>query len=217
MIEQIARIEVPGAGPEAYAVLGGVPQALVRPGERMILGFGAADPGLARQQLRRRGLEVDGETVLVGGMPVAILALTDQPECDLTLDHVVVHTSDAERAVADFGGRLGLDLRLDRHAAQWSARMLFFRCGPAVVEVVQPTGDAPHDGPDALWGVAWRTPDLDATVRRLAAGGIAASPVRAGRKPGSRVCSLRERRLGLPTLLIEHTDRSSADRPGDGR
>ncbi len=30
------------------------------------------------------------------------------------LDHVVVRTPNADRAVANFGGRLGLDLRLDR-------------------------------------------------------------------------------------------------------
>ena len=39
-----------------------------------------------------------------------------------------------ERAVANWGGRLGLDLRLDRSNEAWGARQLFFRCGSAVVE-----------------------------------------------------------------------------------
>ncbi len=51
------------------------------------------------------------------------------------LDHIVVHTTNPERAVALYGGRLGLDLRLDRSNEQWGARQLFFRCGGAVVEV----------------------------------------------------------------------------------
>ena len=43
------------------------------------------------------------------------------------LDHVVIRTRNPDRALALFGGRLGLDLRLDRTNAAWGTRVLFFR------------------------------------------------------------------------------------------
>jgi catechol 2,3-dioxygenase-like lactoylglutathione lyase family enzyme len=44
------------------------------------------------------------------------------------MDHVVVSTSDPERAAALYGARLGLDMALDRSHPDWG-RLMFFRCG----------------------------------------------------------------------------------------
>ncbi len=119
------------------------------------------------------------------------------------LDHIVVQTRDAERAVALYGGRLGLDLRLDRANAQWGARQLFFRCGGAVVEIGASLKEAPAgDAKDRFGGLAWRVKDADAAQARIAAAGIDVSEVRGGRKPGTRVFTVRKGTGGVPTVML---------------
>ena len=51
------------------------------------------------------------------------------------LDHVVISTEDPERAAALYGARLGLDMALDRSHQDWG-RLMFFRCGDLIVEIV---------------------------------------------------------------------------------
>jgi len=118
------------------------------------------------------------------------------------LDHVVVRSPNPERAVALYGGRLGLDLRLDRSNPDWGSRLLFFRCGDLVVEVVHDLKAGVSDGPDDLWGVSWRTPDLDAMHARLTAAGVAVSENRAGRRPGTRVFTIHDKAARVPTLVL---------------
>jgi len=61
---------------------------------------------------------------------------------------------------------------------------------------------------DKLWGLSWRVADIDATRERLIAAGIEASEVRVGRKPGTRVMSLRSGTCGIHTLLLERTPKA---------
>ncbi len=56
-----------------------------------------------------------------------------------SMDHVVVSTSDPERAAALYGARLGLDMALDRSHPEWG-RLMFFRCGDLIVEVAHRPG-----------------------------------------------------------------------------
>jgi catechol 2,3-dioxygenase-like lactoylglutathione lyase family enzyme len=122
------------------------------------------------------------------------------------MDHVVVSTADPERAAALFGARLGLDMALDRSHPDWG-QLMFFRCGDLIVEVVHRPGkdiDAKHD---RLWGLSWRVADADATRARLASAGVDVSEVRTGRKPGTRVLTVRNSTCGIPTLLVERTAR----------
>ena len=124
------------------------------------------------------------------------------------LDHVVIATADPERAAALYGARLGLDMALDRSHPDWG-RLMFFRCGDLIVEVVHRPKDATADRThDRLWGLSWRVADIDATSARLVAAGIDVSEVRAGRKPGTRVMSVRSGTCGIPTLLVERTARA---------
>lgn len=120
------------------------------------------------------------------------------------LDHVVISTQDPERAAALYGARLGLDMALDRSHQDWG-RLMFFRCGDLIVEVVQRPVAGADRSHDKLWGLSWRVADADATRARLVAAGIDVSEVRAGRKPGTRVISVRTGTCGVHTLLIERT------------
>jgi catechol 2,3-dioxygenase-like lactoylglutathione lyase family enzyme len=124
------------------------------------------------------------------------------------LDHVVIATADPERAAALYGARLGLDMALDRSHPDWG-RLMFFRCGDLIVEIVQRPGkDAITDqAHDRLWGLSWRVADLDATRERLASSGVDVSDVRTGRKPGTRVLTVRNGTCGIPTLLVERSAR----------
>jgi catechol 2,3-dioxygenase-like lactoylglutathione lyase family enzyme len=118
------------------------------------------------------------------------------------LDHVVVATADPERAAALYGARLGLDMRLDRSHPDWG-RLMFFRCGDMIVEVVHRPGKDVDIGRDRLWGLSWRVADIDAARARLIAAGLDVSDARSGRKSGTRVATIRSGTLGIPTLMIE--------------
>jgi catechol 2,3-dioxygenase-like lactoylglutathione lyase family enzyme len=113
------------------------------------------------------------------------------------LDHIVLRTPDPERAAALYGARLGLDMRLDREVM--GRRLMFFRCGDAVVEVI-------HDDSlarDTLWGISWRVFNADAERERLHDAGLDVSEVRAGMKPGTRVFTVRDKTCGVPTLMVQ--------------
>ncbi|WOH49034.1 VOC family protein [Bradyrhizobium sp. sBnM-33] len=122
------------------------------------------------------------------------------------MDHVVVSTSDPERAAALYGARLGLDMALDRSHPDWG-RLMFFRCGDLIVEVTHRPGketDMSQDKlQDKLRGLCWRVADIDATHARLVQAGVDVSEVRTGRKPGTRVMTVRNGTCGVPTLLVQ--------------
>ena len=120
------------------------------------------------------------------------------------MDHVVVATADPERAAALYGARLGLDMALDRSHPDWG-RLMFFRCGDLIVEVAHKAGKekAAETAPDRLRGLCWRVIDIDATHARLVADGVEVSEVRTGRKPGTRVMTVRSGTCGVPTLIVQ--------------
>jgi catechol 2,3-dioxygenase-like lactoylglutathione lyase family enzyme len=162
----------------------------------------------------RRGLAVAERTegavmfapASTGGVQVALMGFPRPPSQagDIpALDHVVVRTANIDRAVANFGGRLGLDLRLDRANEAWGARQLFFRCGEAVLEFGASLKHPPSEAPDSFGGLAWRVPDPHAVHARLAAAGFDVSEIRKGRKPGTHVFTVRNAPGGVPTLMIQ--------------
>lgn len=118
------------------------------------------------------------------------------------LDHAVIATAEPEAAAALYGARLGLDMALDRSHPEWG-RLMFFRCGDLVVEVTHRPGKHSGATRDRLAGLCWRAADIDATHARLVAAGVDMSEVRPGRKPGTRVATVRSHHCGVPTLLIQ--------------
>jgi catechol 2,3-dioxygenase-like lactoylglutathione lyase family enzyme len=194
-----------------------VAQFMDEAGEGMWLAaFGVSDVAAATRLFERRGLQAEamGELTRVhiaglrfvlwpqGERPLSA-PLAPEPEAVGAMDHFVIQTPDAERAVANYAGRLGLDLRLDRANPRFGVRQLWFRCGDVVAEVATRLGAPAGEGPDRFGGLAWRVTDPDAAQSRLATAGFDVSEVREGRKPGTRVFTVRNAPGGVPTLMIQ--------------
>jgi catechol 2,3-dioxygenase-like lactoylglutathione lyase family enzyme len=182
------------------------------------MAFATSSLDKAARLLERRGVattkgaRLELSTAASHGVPIALVErgsvpapspVTDDEAASISaLDHVVVRTPNPERAIAFYAGRLGLDLRLDRSNPAWGARLLFFRCGDLVVEIVHDLDKGVSDGPDQLWGLSWRTPDIAKANARLKAAGIDVSEPRDGRRPGSQVFTVKSHTEGVPTIVI---------------
>jgi catechol 2,3-dioxygenase-like lactoylglutathione lyase family enzyme len=164
------------------------------------------------------GHRIDLDPAATFGVPISLVATAtplahharQSDDAAVTgLDHVVIRTTHPNRAAALYGARLGLDMRLDRTEPKWGSRLMFFRCGDLIVEIVHDLADEPSAAPDKLWGLSWRVKNADAAHARLKASGFDISEVRTGRKPGTRVFTVRNNTLGIPTLIVEPARRSS--------
>lgn len=155
------------------------------------------------------------------GLPIELVSREQGPEvaspseetslaaCDpeariRALDHVVVFSPDVEATRDFYADGLGLRLALDRSFEERGVRLLFFRVGGTTIEIGSRLGvEARPDRPDRFGGLAWQVVDIDAIRARLASDGFDVSGIRDGHKPGTRVCTVRDRVHGVPTLLIE--------------
>lgn len=125
-----------------------------------------------------------------------------------SLDHIVINTPNPDRAGTLYGTRLGLDLVLDRTAPQWNTRFLFFRVGGLTVEIINRLNETEDPaGPDAIFGLTWTVDDIEAAHERLDEAGFTLSEIRKGRKPGTRIFTVRDGTMNVPTLFIDHTAR----------
>jgi catechol 2,3-dioxygenase-like lactoylglutathione lyase family enzyme len=191
-----------------------------------LIAFHADDFDADAKLCERRGLAVSERTeravrfdpATTGGVQVALMNF---PPIAPTakghvagLDHVVVRTANVDRAVANFGGRLGLDLRLDRANAAWGARQLFFKAGEAIVEfgasLKHPASPESFGAPDSFGGLAWRVTDADAAQAAIAAAGFDVSEVRTGRKPGTKTFTVRDAPGGVPSIMIQQSPQMEA-------
>ena len=120
---------------------------------------------------------------------------------DLSVDHIVLRTEDAQACIDLFAGELGIRLALDRTTPAWGGRMLFFRAGKLTLEVIEAEGDAKSG--NSFWGLAYQCQDLAGTIHTLGERGVAVSAMREGRKPGTLVATLKSHHLEIPTLLIQ--------------
>lgn len=118
------------------------------------------------------------------------------------LDHVVVRTPNPERAAALYGARLGLDMRLDRSNPDWGTRLMFFRVADLVVEIAHDLKAGVSDGQDTPWGLSWRVANIEAAHHRMAGQRVEVSDIRTGRKPGTRVFTVKGAPGGVPTIVI---------------
>ena len=202
-----------GAGPAGDRVRARLEAA----GEgQWIAAFQVDDLDASARLLSRRGLEVERVAtvarVKAAGLdfvltPGRIGAQPSPPTATeaaavSALDHVVVNTPNADRALGLYGAKFGLDLRLDRANEQWGARQLFFRCGGAVFEVGASLKGPVNNEPDRFGGLAWQVSDPEAAQARIAAAGFDVSEVRTGRKPGTKVFTVRDAPGGTPTLML---------------
>lgn len=166
-------------------------------------------PGAGGGDARIAGLELLGEPVLPSdcrGLPLSveserIVSATPTGTGISGVDHIVLRSRDADDCIRLFGDDLGMRLALDQRVPEWGGRMLFFRCGKLTLEVIQDL-DNPVER-DHFWGITYLCPDLEATLERLDAAGVAHSELRDGRKAGTLVATVKSHTLGIPTLLIQ--------------
>jgi hypothetical protein len=118
------------------------------------------------------------------------------------LDHAVVASGDGDFTSALLSGRLQLDMRLDLTNENWDARLMFFRCGDLIIEVYQPLSKPLGPERDRFFGLSWRTDNIEATYSELTERGFDVSEIRTGRRPGTQVCTVRDKTHGVPTLIL---------------
>jgi len=129
-------------------------------------------------------------------------ATVDEGSSVAGLDHVVIRTPNPDRAAALYGARLGLDMRLDRSNPDWGTRLMFFRVGDLVVEIAHDLKAGVSSGPDEAWGLSWRVADVEAAHHRMAGQRVEVSEIRKGRKPGTRVFTVKGAPGAVPTIVI---------------
>ena len=176
---------------------GGVAQASIR---AIVVRQGAAEPGYRRVE---NPLELD--VYCCDGLATGNFRSREPAsQCaDLSVDHLVLRTHDAAACIELFARNLGIRLALDQTVPEWGGRMLFFRAGKLTLEVIESDRDGDKARGSFFWGLAFQCADIAQTAARLRAGGVELSDIRNGRKPGTRVATLKSHDLGIPTLLIE--------------
>lgn len=119
----------------------------------------------------------------------------------LKVDHLVLHTANAQACIELFEKRLGLRLALDKNVPEWGGRMLFFRSGKLTLEVIEPQENTPAQ--DFFWGIAYQCDDIEQFTDRLEREHVTVSSVRDGRKPNTKVATVKSHHLEIPTLLVQ--------------
>ncbi|HEY1854309.1 MAG TPA: hypothetical protein VGG40_06945 [Solirubrobacterales bacterium] len=200
-IDQLTVADVPAAWARVgFAVQGDSVVA----GEVRIRMAGAGR-GLREWSLREvASTELDGLPTWSSDRPAPREA-PSHPNGVAAVDHVVAITPALERTVAALQAA-GLDLRRMREepTPAGAPRQAFFRLGATILEVVQkPDQVVAREGaerPAFFWGLAFRVPDLEASVAGL---GDRVSEIRPAVQPGRRIASLRRSAgLSLPVALI---------------
>ncbi|HEX5376070.1 MAG TPA: hypothetical protein VFW48_07920 [Solirubrobacterales bacterium] len=172
---------------------------------RIRLAGAEAGKGLTGWSLRGfEGGELDGRPTARSDRPPPA-GQPAHPNGITAIDHVVAISSDLDRTVAALRAA-GLDLRRIREepTPAGAPRQAFFRLGAVILEVVQaPEGAIERTGGDRpafFWGLAFVTPDLDATVAGL---GNRVGEVRPAVQPGRRIATLRRSAgLSVPVALM---------------
>lgn len=120
------------------------------------------------------------------------------------VDHIVMTSASRAQALALFGAVLGFDFRLEQEFSLpkgGRVHQLFLRGAGTIVEVLV---DDKAGSDIALWGLAWTSGDIAASHARLVTAGVGLSDIRDGHKPGTRVFTIREEGVVVPTIVIGH-------------
>jgi catechol 2,3-dioxygenase-like lactoylglutathione lyase family enzyme len=198
----------------AYARLLGTPGAPTSGrGRRFVLARGAVELA-AGGPAGLRAIAFRSGTVPAGadfhGLDVRLVDATARAGTPapggpvIGIDHVVVHSTAPDRAIALWRDRLGLRLALDRVFPERGLRLVFFRSGGITLEFASPwPPGSDTTAPDRFYGLSYRVADLETHRARLLEGGVDVSPMRPGMRPGTRVATVRSGTAGVPTLLLE--------------
>ena len=206
---QIGAVD-PGDAVETYRRLLGAEPERVGRASRFALERGAVEivpgePGLRSIHFvgsSPRGWPESFHGLRVTSAPLPVEVGVRAP--GIAIDHVVVQTPDADRAIRLWRDEIGLRLALDRVFPERGLRLVFFRSGGMTLEFAAafpPAADATAG--DVFHAVSYRVADLQACRARLVAAGVDVSPIRPGMKPGTSVATVRSRTGGVPTLLLE--------------
>jgi hypothetical protein len=200
---------VVAADPDRWAAAGfRVDGGVARVGAtRLRLAGERAGRGILDWALRGLTDGTEEEPPELDGLPTrttqaAVVEPDRHPNGAVKLDHVVALSPSLDRTTAALE-RAGLDLRRVRDATLpgGGTRQAFFRLGEVILEVIQqpaPDGGAVDPSkPSRLWGLAFTTDDLDASV---AAAGGAFGPPRDAIQPGRRIATAR-REAGLGSAV----------------
>ena len=123
------------------------------------------------------------------------------------LDHLVINTSDADGFIKIYKDVFDIRLALDRYVKEWKSRILFFRFNKKTIEVIDKKNDETSD--DSLWGLCWEVKDIGKTHKRLLKEGVKVSEIKNGIKANTLVATIESHTHNIPTLLIEHLDKSN--------
>lgn len=145
------------------------------------------------------------------GVP-EVLSDTDAPASHPNgttfVDHLVYWVPDLDASIAALNTVLGTEPRRRfRPRGPQGPEMAFYRVGEAFIEVV-----SAGQGTAALVGIAFGTPDLDATVAAVrAAGGPIGEPKPAVQ--GGRIASVWHGHVGWGIAFLEPSPRATAAQP----
>jgi len=155
-----------------------------------------SEPGWGFDELRSdRHLGVPTKVAPGASTPVTHSNKVDR------IDHVVYTVPDLDEAVENLTAMLGAPPRRRFHPrGPDGPEMAFFRVGECFIEVVS-SGRSP-----SLMGVAFNSPDLDATVEAIReAGGPIGDPKPAVQ--GGRIASVWREHTGFPVAVMEPPSR----------
>jgi Glyoxalase/Bleomycin resistance protein/Dioxygenase superfamily len=128
---------------------------------------------------------------------------------------LVINIANPERSLALYGARLGLRLALDLSMAERDARLLSFKAGANTIELSHRVSKADNSGSDKMWGITWRIRDIIGAHERMASKGLNVSEVRKGMRKDTRVFTVRDGTLSVPTLILsdDSTSNRASKRP----
>lgn len=152
-----------------------------------------------------RGVNVFAIQHDVAAIPLATARGAEHASAS-AVDHVVLLSDDLAGALRLWRDAFAIPERWRREFPERGTVNVGLRLGGVTLELVAPLGAGAGDRGERLWGLAYAVSDCEAAVARLRGESVPVGDARPGLAPATRVASVK-RDGGVPTLLIQHTDR----------